>query len=79
MNKLLKRVKSDKDIVGLDDNPDLKAIYQRIIAKFYIKIYEFDKALEELAISYKAYLEYYGPYESIVYEILLLKVDILLS
>lgn len=66
-------------MVGLDDNHDLKAIFHRILSKFYFKNNEYEKALEELNVSYRSYLEYYGPYESITYEILLLKADILLS
>ena len=36
------------DMVGLEDNHDLKAIFHRILVKFYFKNNEYDKALEEV-------------------------------
>ena len=48
LKKMLKKIKNDKDMVGLEDNHDLKAIFHRILVKFYFKNNEYDKALEEV-------------------------------
>lgn len=34
--KMQKKIKADKECVGLDDNADLRAIYCKIVAKYYI-------------------------------------------
>ena len=78
--KMQKKIKADKECVGLDDNADLRAIYCKIVAKYYIwgekkiffrillivspyiKMNKIDDAITELKNSYRAYLEYYGPF-----------------